>query len=138
MAQQPPKSPPPQERKASKVIPLTILGALSVMFVGYCAVQASRDEVTADCVDMTQQLPDGTYPIVDEEYCDDDDDGTSTTYVYRGYSGAYRWYYGGTRVGNRVGSGTMLRPSDVDISSRNGRSIQRGGFGSSYSDSSGS
>jgi hypothetical protein len=66
--------------------------------------------------------------VVDEDLCDEDDDGTS--HYYGGSRGAYLWYYGGTRVGSRVRAGTSYRPSDVAIKSRAGREIQRGGFGS--------
>ncbi|WP_342774964.1 hypothetical protein, partial [Nonomuraea longispora] len=112
---------------ASKAVPLTILGVLSVMLVGYCAaVQDDDEEVTADCV---MQLDDGSYQIVDDDHCDDDDGGT---HYYGGSRGAYLWYYGGTRVGNRVRGGTTYRPSNVDINTRSGKSIQRGGFGSRW------
>ncbi|TMR95121.1 hypothetical protein [Nonomuraea basaltis] len=120
-------TPPQPPRKSSKAIPLTILGVLSVMLVGYCAAVQDDDEVTADCV---VQLEDGTYEAVDDDYCEDD----SGTRVYYGSSrGAYMWYYGGRRVGNRIQGGTTLRPSDTNITSRNGKSIQRGGFGSNSS-----
>lgn len=121
---QAPKEPP---RKSSKVIPLVVLGVLSVMVVGYCAAVADDDEVTADC---TVRLDDGTYEVVDDDYCDDD--GTSTHY-YAGSRGAYLWYYGGRRVGNRISGGTTLRPSEAKITSRTGKEIQRGGFGRSWS-----
>ncbi|MER6946096.1 hypothetical protein ABT294_18890 [Nonomuraea sp. NPDC000554] len=120
------------------MITLTIVGLVSVMLTG-CA--ADDDDVTADCVDTTTQLPDGTYEVVDDSFCeddasyaygDDDDGGGGNHYFYNGSRGAYHWYYGGTRHGNRVRSGTTYRPSDVNISSRNGRSIQRGGFGSHW------
>jgi hypothetical protein len=120
-------TPPQPPRKASKVIPLTILGVLSVMFVGYCAATQDDDDVTADCV---VQLDDGTYEVVDDDYCDDDNG--RVTY-YSGARGAYLWYYGGTRVGNRIQGGTTYRPSDANITSRDGKSIQRGGFGNSWS-----
>ncbi|NUW42959.1 hypothetical protein HT134_22895 [Nonomuraea rhodomycinica] len=112
---------------ASKVVTLSVIGIVSVMIVAYCAAQ-DDDDVTADCVDMSQQLPDGTYEVVDDDYCDDDDDGT-VHYYSGGSRSAYHWYYGGTRVGTRVRGGTSYRPSDVTISSRSGKSIQRGGFG---------
>ncbi|KAB8186308.1 hypothetical protein FH608_047040 [Nonomuraea phyllanthi] len=117
--------PPPPGRKASKAIPLTVLGVLSAMLVSACS---SQDDVTADCV---RQLSDGTYEVVDDDYCDDDDHYGSRHY-YSGSRGAYTWYYGGTRVGNKVRNGTTYRPSDVNITSRNGKSIQRGGFGSHW------
>ncbi|TDD43220.1 hypothetical protein E1286_29355 [Nonomuraea terrae] len=166
---QPPTDPP---RKSSKVVPLAVLGVLSVMVVGYCAAVSDDEEVVADCVmyvdDDSQaaeqamsdyygstlgndsesddasaspspsptasSLPAGSYQVVDDDYCDDDD-GSSTNYghSYYGSRGAYMWYYGGRRVGNTVQGGTTLRPSDVNISSRGGKEIQRGGFGRSWS-----
>jgi hypothetical protein len=98
------------------------------MVVGYCAATQNDDEVTADCVDMNNQFDDGSYQVVDEDLCDEDDDGNS--HYYGGSRGAYLWYYGGTRIGSRVRAGTSYRPSDVGIKSRAGREIQRGGFGS--------
>ncbi|RVX43365.1 hypothetical protein EDD27_6047 [Nonomuraea polychroma] len=123
----PPQAPTEQPRKSSKVVPLVVLGVLSVMVVGYCSAVQDDDEVTADCV---IQLADGTYQAVDDDYCEDDD---GHTHYYGGSRGAYIWYYGGRRVGNRIEGGTTYRPSDVNITSRNGKSIQRGGFGNSWS-----
>ncbi|MFI7440364.1 hypothetical protein [Nonomuraea indica] len=115
--------------KSSKIITLSVIGVVSLMVVGFCSA-VQDDEVEADCVNLEMQLPDGTYEVVDDEYCDDDGGHTA---FYRGSHGAYTWYYGGNRVGTRVGKGTTLRPSDVEINSRSGKSIQRGGFGSKSS-----
>ncbi|WP_219460684.1 hypothetical protein [Nonomuraea rhizosphaerae] len=113
------------------MVTLSVLGVVSVLLVGYCAAQGD-DEVTADCVDMGNQQADGSYVVVDDDLCDDDDNGTS--HYYGGSRGAYHWYYGGTRFGtNRIKSGTTYRPSDVNITTRHGREIQRGGFGSKWS-----
>ncbi|MFI6504389.1 hypothetical protein [Nonomuraea typhae] len=114
----------PKSGKSSKVITLTVIGIVSVMVVGYCAAQGD-DEVTADCVEASS-VDGGSYVVVDDDLCDDDH------YRSGGYS-AYRWYYGGTRSGARVQGGTTVRPADVTISSRDGKSIQRGGFGSRWS-----
>jgi hypothetical protein len=78
---------------------------------------------------VTSAPPAGSYVVVDDSYCDDD--GGSSHY-YGGSRGAYVWYYGGHRVGNRVQGGTTLKPSDVTITSRAGKEIQRGGFGRSW------
>lgn len=119
------KEPP---RKSSKVVPLTIIGALSVMVLGFCAATPD-DDVTADCV---IRRDDGTYEVVDDDYCDDDGHNTYYHSSYVGSRGAYMWYYGGQKVGNRIQGGTTLRPADVNITSRTGKSIQRGGFGRSW------
>ncbi|MEU8357431.1 hypothetical protein AB0C27_15580 [Nonomuraea sp. NPDC048882] len=147
-------------RKSSKAVPLAVLGVLSLTLVGIWAISESDDDdVTADCVMLveddfsttttptptpaltatdaptgsptpttsTSAPPSGSYQVVDDDYCDDD----SSRYYGTGHSrGAYVWYYGGTRIGSRVHRGTTYRPSDVNISSRSGKSIQRGGFGS--------
>ncbi|WP_230883370.1 hypothetical protein [Planomonospora sp. ID82291] len=127
MAHQPPRKPVPKKpgAKASTVITITGIGIVSLLVVGACAAQDDYEEVGADCVNLDNQLPDGSYEVVDEDYCDDDG-----TVRYHGSHGAYGWYYGGTRTGTRVGRGTTVRPSDVGIVSRGkGTVIQRGGFG---------
>ncbi|WP_433241571.1 hypothetical protein ACQPYK_36465 [Streptosporangium sp. CA-135522] len=110
--------------KASKVITLTGLGVVSVLLIGYCSAQDDYAEVGADCVDLNSRQPDGSYTVVDEDYCDD-----SHYHGYHGSRGAYSWYYGGVRSGARILRGTTVRPSDVTITSRKGTVIQRGGFG---------
>jgi hypothetical protein len=119
---------PAPQKKSSNAVTLTVIGVVSVMVVGYCAATSRAEDVTADCIDTTQLAPDGSYLVVDDFYCDDDDD----RYYGSSSRGAYHWYYGGRRVGNRVRAGTTLRPADVNITSRDGRTIQRGGFGSSF------
>jgi len=110
---------------ASKAVKLGTVTALSALVVGFCAAQNSAKEVTADCVELTDVDAAGRYRVVDEWYCDDDDDGSH----YTATRGAYRWYYGGRLVGDRVSGGTTIRPSDATITTRTGRTIQRGGFG---------
>ncbi len=117
--------PPPKKSKASTAIKLGTIGVLSTLVVGFCAAQNSYDEVDADCVDMSNQLPDGSYAVVDDDFCDDDSHSH-----YRGSHGAYGWYYGGRRVGRHVTGGTSFRPADAQITSRSGKVVQRGGFGS--------
>jgi hypothetical protein len=154
-------APPPHHettppRKSSKAVPLAVLGVLSLTLVGIWAIADSSDddEVTADCVMVvddnaspapvsstsqpldvsTSQPPaDGTYQVVDDDYCDGGSNSTGHYYSSGGSRGAYLWYYGGTRYGNRVSGGTTYRPSDVNISSRTGKEIQRGGFGNRWS-----
>ncbi|WP_433434545.1 hypothetical protein [Nonomuraea sp. CA-141351] len=74
------------------------------------------DDVTADCVIAG---PDGTgaYQIVDDHYCDG------------GSHASYFWYYGGTASNGHVRGGTTVRPQNVNITSRSGKYITRGGFG---------
>ncbi|GAA2858885.1 hypothetical protein GCM10010517_17370 [Streptosporangium fragile] len=121
--------------KASQVVTLTGIGVVALLLVGYCAAQGDYEEVGAECVDLNSRQPDGTYTIVDEDYCDDDDSSGSH---YSGSRGAYSWYYGGTRSGGHISRGTTVRPADVRIVSRNGTVIQRGGFGGRGGSGSGS
>ncbi|WP_143591306.1 hypothetical protein [Thermoactinospora rubra] len=114
------RTPLPPKRKASKAVRLLAVGAVGTLMIAYCAAVFDDDEVVADCVDTTTQLADGSYVVVDDDYCDDG---------YHGPRGAFLWYYGGKRVGSRVMSGTTIRPGDVTITSRGGKEIQRGGFG---------
>ena len=116
-------SPPP--RLASKVVKLGTVTALSALVVGFCVAQNRPREIVADCVDLTDIDDSFRYRVVDDRYCDDDDDGSH----YSSPRYAYRWYYGGRRVGDRVGDGTTIRPADATIHTRTGRTIQRGGFG---------
>ncbi|GGM77361.1 hypothetical protein GCM10010106_24750 [Thermopolyspora flexuosa] len=99
--------------------------ALSALVVGFCVAQNRPREIVADCVDLTDIDDSFRYRVVDDRYCDDDDDGSH----YSSSRYAYRWYYGGRRVGDRVGDGTTIRPADATIHTRTGRTIQRGGFG---------
>ncbi|WP_174552417.1 hypothetical protein [Microtetraspora niveoalba] len=108
---------------SSTAVKLGAIGVLSALVVGFCAAQDRYEEVGADCVDMSSQNPDGSYVVVDDDYCDE---GSGH---YRGSHGAYGWYYGGNRVGNRVRQGTTLKPADAQITTRSGRVVQRGGFG---------
>lgn len=129
-----PKTPSSGGLKSSTAIKLGTLGVLSVLIVGACATANDYEEVDADCVDTTTYDADASYVVVDDYYCDDDDDGGgSSNYSgsngYTGSHGAYRWYYGGNRVGNRVRNGTTIRPARAHITTRSGRVVQRGGFG---------
>jgi hypothetical protein len=108
-------------RKASTVVTLGTLGVLSLMVVGFCQAQDDYEKVAADCVDMSDPQPDGSYTVVDDDYCDENH--------YHGTHGAYGWYYGGVRSGLHVSRGTTVKPADVEITSRSGRVVQRGGFG---------
>ncbi|GIH76401.1 hypothetical protein [Planobispora longispora] len=129
MAQNPSGKSNPQAKKsgksgskASTVITLGTIGVVALVVIGSCAaVDDDYEEVNADCVNLGNQLSDGTYEVVDDDYCDDDG--------YHGSRGAYGWYYGGFRSGTKVSKGTTVKPSDVSIVSRNGTVIQRGGFG---------
>ncbi len=100
---------------SSRAVRLGMLGALSLTLVG-CG--GSNDEVEAYCVDQNSLSPDGSYEVVDEDNCDDDN-----------FRSGYYWYYGGSRVGSRILKGTTVRPKGVDVVTAKGKTLQRGGFG---------
>ncbi|WP_277669753.1 hypothetical protein [Saccharomonospora viridis] len=111
-------------------------GGVTVGLVGLVAawyVVAAPEDVTAVCT-----TADGT--IVDDDYCDDDyvrsHDGHhgSGGWVFLPSPGGgydqYRYNYGGSgTVGQRVEGGTYVRPSNAEIKTNSGKTIQRGGFG---------
>jgi hypothetical protein len=111
---------------SSGAVTLGAMGLLSTLVLGFCAVQDNyAEQVTADCVDLGSRQADGSYQIVDDDDCDDDQHNSG----YIGSHGAYGWYYGGIRQAGRVLRGTTIRPSSAHISSRSGSVLQRGGFG---------
>lgn len=93
---------------------------------------AAPDEVTAVCT-----TADGT--IVDDRYCDDNYYNSHGGYHSGGFifipmgGGGYQQYrynYGGTgTVGQPVQGGSFTKPSNADISTKSGKTVQRGGFG---------
>jgi hypothetical protein len=111
----------PQRRLSSRIVQVGMIGTLSMTL----AACSSNSSTTAYCVDR-DDFTGGQYQIVNDDNC-----GNSSY-------GRYFWYYGGSRVGNRIHKGTTLRPKKGSITSYHGKSIQRGGFGSkSHSHSSG-
>ncbi|GAA2853012.1 hypothetical protein GCM10010517_10790 [Streptosporangium fragile] len=127
---EPAGSPPKEPRggtKASSAVKLAVLGAISLVVATGCA-ESDDDlpETHADCVEADSRAEDGSYRIVDDSYCVREDSGE--TFSHGSYQ-AYHWYYSGVYVGDRVSLGSTVRPSDVNISSRGGTVIQRGGFG---------
>lgn len=116
-----------RKRLRSGAIPISaVVGVSIAVAVGCCGlVSCSPEEDTvADCVEGGSDNGDGLR-VVDDDNCNDG-------YRSGGYGGYY-WYYGGDKRGNRVSKGTSVRPKDVDITSRDGKTIQSGGFGGRFS-----
>ena len=109
---------PPGRRMRSAKVRIGMIGALSLT-VAACG---SNDDVTAYCVDQKSYQSDGSYQVIDDDYCDDDN--------YHGSHGGYFWYYGGSSRGSRIYKGTTVKPKDAHITSKGGKTLQRGGFGS--------
>jgi hypothetical protein len=124
----------PARRMSSGAVRLGMLGALSVALTG-CAGPGSGpgysgdpgygdggESVQATCVRPDSLGRDGSYEVVDDDYCDGNR-------MRSGRAGGYYWYYGGRRAGRRVLGGSSVRPPGADIHSSSGRTVQRGGFG---------
>jgi hypothetical protein len=103
-------------RMSSRTVRIGMVGALSLT-VAACG---SNDNVTAYCVDRSSYRSDGSYQVVNDNYCDRN---------YSSSHGGYYWYYGGRRSGTRILRGTTVKPKNATITSHSGKSIQRGGFG---------
>ncbi|GAB2918371.1 hypothetical protein ACFMQL_20355 [Nonomuraea fastidiosa] len=106
-----------------------VLGAVAVLSVLVAAALFGGDEddeapqVVADCV-IARQEPDGTYQVVDDRFCADG--GSHAAYYY--------WLYGSSTTDRPgyVRGGTTKKPAaHAQITTRSGKVIQRGGFGSS-------
>lgn len=99
-------------RHSSTAVRLTVVPLLAASFLAGCG---GDDEDTAYCVDEDGE-------VVENQYCDDEYDGTTNT-------GAYFWYFGasGKNItrGTRVSGGTRVKAAD------RAALAQRGGFGSS-------
>lgn len=93
------------------------IGALSLLSM--TLVACSSHSTTAYCAD--RQAPrSGSYRVVPDYYCDGN-----------GSYGRYYWYYGGRYRGGYISHGSSIRPRSGKITSKGGRTIQRGGFGHS-------
>lgn len=91
------------------------------------------EEVTAVCTDA-----DGTV-VSDDDYCDEDYVESHGGYTSGGFmflpmpGGGYQQYrynYGGSGTpGTQVQGGSYTKPGGANISTRSGKTVQRGGFG---------
>lgn len=114
------------------------VGLAAVVGIGYLVLRP--DNVTAYCTGNNDS-------VADDQYCDD-----SYVSSHGGYSSGgfyyipipgggynqYRYYYGGTVSGGRVSGGSYTKPAGENISTRSGKTVQRGGFGLHGGRSSGS
>ena len=114
-----PAKPPGRRMRSAKVR----IGMIGVLSLTVAACGSDDDDVTAYCVDRNTYQSDGSYQVIDDDYCDDDSSS------YHGGHGGYYWYYGGNYKGARISKGTTVKPKDAKITSTGGKTIQRGGFG---------
>lgn len=108
------------------VIVILVAGAMYLL---------SPPTVTARCVGADGGTTD---TVTGDQYCDQAYVTSHGGYVQNGLiflpigNGLfrhYRYYYGGTMVGNRVTGGSFTVPSRATIKTGSGGTIQRGGFG---------
>ncbi len=91
-------------RRRSQHISLGVVGAIALAFTG------CEDNDTAYCVD-------GTDEVVENRYCEDDDN-------------SYFWYFGGAHIsGGKIRKGVKLAGGDRVLASNKAALAQRGGFG---------
>lgn len=125
------------EQKAATRRKVLIGGGVTVGLVGLIATYytvAQPETVTAVCTNA-----EGV--VVEEQNCDEDyvqQQGgyTSGGFIFLpiggiggGYS-QYRYNYGGSgTVGSKVSGGSFSKPSNANINTKSGKTVQRGGFG---------
>ena len=117
---------------------LLIGGGVTVGVVGVVAIwyaASSPDEVTAQCTD------DGV--VVEDQYCDENYARSHGGYTSGGFiyiaGNSYRYHYGAApaAVGQKVSGGSYTVPKGANVTTKSGKTIQRGGFGVSGGSKSG-
>ncbi|PXY37584.1 hypothetical protein [Prauserella flavalba] len=124
------------DRKAETRRKVLIGSGVTVGLVGLVAgwyLVAAPEQVTAVCT-----TDDGTI-VENDDYCDEDYVTSHGGYYSGGFmflplpGGGYQQYrynYGGTgTVGGTVSGGSYTKPANADISTKSGKTVQRGGFG---------
>jgi|GEM_PF-1762570 len=102
------------------------VGVVALVSIWYAASRPK--DVTAYCV-----ADDDT--VSDDNYCDERYVNTGGGYYAGGFffvgGRQYHYYYGGnpTPLGQRVSGGSTVKPQGATITTRSGKTIQRGGFG---------
>jgi hypothetical protein len=117
-------------RRKAMIGTVAVVGVVGLVALGYAAL--SSDEVQATCIDPETEV------VVDDSYCATGSPSGGGMFIYAGSS--YRYYYGGNTgaVGTKVSGGTVVTPKGATITTKSGTTIQRGGFGSKISGSTGS
>ncbi|MFJ4711070.1 hypothetical protein [Streptomyces sp. NPDC088785] len=88
-----------------------VLGGVGLLAATLSACDSDPDK---RCVDRDSYTAGKGYKVVDDKYCKD------------GSSGGHGWYYGGSRSGSRIKSGSFHKSSG---GSGGGSGVSRGGFG---------
>lgn len=116
-------------RRKAMIGTVAVVGIVGLVALGYSVL--SSDTVEATCIDPDTEV------VVDESYCTTGTSNGAGMFIYAGST--YRYYYGGNSggVGTKVSGGTVVTPKGTTIKTKSGTTVQRGGFGSKISGSSG-
>jgi hypothetical protein len=123
-------------RKSSTKRKILIGSGVTVGLVGLIATYytvAQPEEVTASCTDSNGIV------VADDDLCDVNYANTHGGYSSGGFMfipiigggyNSYRYNYGGQgAVGSPVSGGSYTAPSNANVNTKSGKSIQRGGLG---------
>ncbi|WP_233223063.1 hypothetical protein [Amycolatopsis sp. BJA-103] len=126
------------EKKSSTKKKILIGTGVTVGLVGLVATfytVAKPEEVTAVCAAKDTDI------VNEDKNCDENYVRSNGGYVSGGFfflpiggfggpMQSYRYNYGGTgQVGQRVSGGSYTAPSNANVNTKSGKSVQRGGFG---------
>ncbi|WP_410664364.1 hypothetical protein [Amycolatopsis sp. lyj-84] len=124
------------EKKSSTKKKILIGTGVTVGLVGLIATfytVAKPEEVTAVCAAKDTDI------VNDDQNCDENYVRTHGGYTGGGFFflpivgggyNSYRYNYGGSgAIGQRVSGGSYTAPSGANVSTKSGKSVQRGGFG---------
>ncbi|WP_233620382.1 hypothetical protein [Amycolatopsis sp. WAC 01416] len=126
------------EKKSSTKKKILIGTGVTVGLVGLVATfytVAKPDEVTAVCASKDTEI------VQDDRNCDENYVRSQGGYVSGGFfflpiggfggpMQSYRYNYGGSgQIGQRVSGGSYTAPPGANVSTKSGKSVQRGGFG---------
>jgi uncharacterized membrane protein YgcG len=102
------------------------VGVVAIVAIWYAA--SAPGETTAYCVSDDDIVNEDAY--CDENYVRDNGGYYGGGFFFIG-GRQYHYHYGGnpTPLGQRVSGGSTVRPQGAQVTTRSGKSIQRGGFG---------
>ncbi|MFC4602266.1 hypothetical protein [Rhodococcus kronopolitis] len=118
-------------RRKAMIGGAAVVGVVGLVALGYTVLSSESESVTATCVDEQGVA-------VPDDVCSSAGSPNSMgMFIVAGSS--YRYYYGGsnTTVGQKPVGGSTVKPQGVTVKTKSGTTIQRGGFGSKVSGTSG-
>ncbi|WP_020668901.1 hypothetical protein [Amycolatopsis nigrescens] len=131
------------DRKSATKRKILIGSGVTVGLVGLVATYytvAQPENVQASCTDGNDIV------VQNDDYCDEAYVTSHGGHVSGGFmflplfmgGGQYRYNYGGTgAVGSRVSGGSFDKPANANVTTKSGKSVQRGGLGISGKSSTG-